>query len=515
MKKYNAIVFWVLLALIMVWGLALRSVELVNGNFLFGLDHGRDYLAAYNIVENRKITLIGAEAGSGAAGINGIFHGPGYFYLISIAYMLFHGNPIGAEIFMTIFGMSALAVAAWVGYKISGKTASLLFAFFVSISPLIVSQSRFIWSSHPITVFVILAIFFVYKIADNPKIYAPLALFMSGFTYNSQLGVAVPLTISVLFAIIFIYKIRDWKVYGYCFIALAVAYFPMILFEIRHGFMAARSAISYVMTGGSGGSIFDPMRISKHKFDYWNNFYNTFTFEFGWIPWATQMIFLKVMMPVAALGLFFVKEKKSIKFIYFLLLMIITTWIGFLFLNNTVWDYYLTHLRIGYILLFVYAIIALLRIHKKSVITNVGIIISAIFIFVLVVGSIFRQYITYTLDLRDSGVIDKIQGKKTVIDMLYNDAKGEPFSVFIFVPPIYTFPYDYLFMTYGKQKYGYVPLAEKKGLAYLIIEPDNGQPWRQKGWLETVVQGGETIWKKTVLNGILIEKRIYSYEKSD
>ena len=69
--------------------------------------------------------------------------------------------------------------------------------------------------------------------------------------------------------------------------------------------------------------------------------------------------------------------------------------------------------------------------------------------------------------------------------------------------------YDYLFKTYGKQTYGYEPDREKRGLAYLIIEPDNDKPWRQKGWLETVVQGGETVWVNTLLNGLILEKRKY------
>jgi hypothetical protein len=81
------------------------------------------------------------------------------------------------------------------------------------------------------------------------------------------------------------------------------------------------------------------------------------------------------------------------------------------------------------------------------------------------------------------------------------------------MPSVYTWPYDYLFKTYGKQKYGYEPGNEKKGIAYLIIEPDDSKPWRQQGWLETVVQGGKTVWIKTLLNGLLLEKRMYSYEK--
>lgn len=507
-------IYLILVSIIIIWGIALRSVELINGNFLFGLDHGRDYLAAYNIVENHKLTLIGAEAGSGVAGINGIFHGPGYFYLIALAYILFHGNPIGAEIFMVLFGVGTTVLASWVGYKIFGKTGSVLCTFFVVISPLIVSQSRFIWSSHPITLFVLLALYFVYKIDDNPRLYVPLSLFTAGFTYHSQLGVAVPLLMAIVVAVPLVYRITDWRVYCYGFLAVIAAFLPMLIFESRHGFMAVRAGIAYMATAGSGTSIFEPIRFSHHKFDYWNNFYNTFTFEFGWIPWNIQMVFLKIMMPCVAVSLWFVRGARHRKFVAFLLFMSMVTWIGFLFLNNTVWDYYMTHTRIGYILLFVYAIVTMIFHYSHSLFAKLALVVSIVFLVILSIGSVFRQYITYTIDLHDTNVIDKIKGKKMVIDSLYQDAHGQPFSVFIFVPPIYTFPYDYLFKTYGKQTYGYEPGYMKTGLAYLLIEPDNGQSWRQKGWLETVVQGGETVWKKTMLNGLIVEKRIYPYEKN-
>lgn len=496
------------IVLILLWGIALRIVELINGNFLFGHDHGRDYLAAYNIVENHKLTLIGAEAGSGVAGINGIFHGPGYFYLISLAYILFHGNPIGAQIFMLLFGIAAMILASWVGYKIMGTVGSVLMLFFVAVSPLIVSQSRFIWSSHPITVFVIFALYCTYRIADKPKVYAPLSVFIAAFTYHSQLGVAVPLVFSILLSIPLVYSVRDWKIYFSCFVSLILAFFPMIYFDTRHGFMATKSAIAYISSGGSvTGSMFSLLRVTSHVFDYWNNFYNTFTFEFGWIPWSTQMIFLYTSLPFVVLTLFMVKERKLKQFIHMLVLMCMFTWISYYLLNNTVWDYYLTHTRIAYIFFYTIAGVTLYHKYQRNAFVKLGIFVYSIFFIVLCVGSVFRMYISYTQDIRDYGVYEKIQGKRFVLDTIYKDAEGLPFSVFIFIPSVYTWPYDYLFKTYGKQTYGYEPGSKKKSLAYLIIEPDLSQPWRQKGWLETVVQGGSLVWEKTILNGLILIKK--------
>jgi hypothetical protein len=73
--------------------------------------------------------------------------------------------------------------------------------------------------------------------------------------------------------------------------------------------------------------------------------------------------------------------------------------------------------------------------------------------------------------------------------------------------PIYTYPYDYLFQTYGGQKYGYVPGSVKKGLVYLIIEPDSSKPWTYKGWLETVIVGGTIVKTETLPTGQIVQLR--------
>jgi hypothetical protein len=520
--------FYGLMICLFLWGVALRAPEILSGNFLFGHDHGRDYLAAYSIAVNHKMTLIGAEAGSGVAGINGVFHGPGYFYLMALSYILFSGNPMGGEFFMFLFGLFAMIAAGYVGYTMMGKAGALLSLFFVAVSPLIVSQSRFIWSSHPITVFVILALYFVYKIADNPKIYAPLAVFTAAFTYHSQLGVAVPLTVPIFLSLITIYRIKDIRVYVYCVVAFAVALLPMALFDARHGLMATKSLITYLMTGGTGVShtpILDPIRLASHKFDYWNNFYNTFTFEFGMVPWSVQMNTLFLSIPAVIAGIVMIKDGKLRKFTIHIIIMTVFTCGAYLLLNNTVWDYYLTHTRIGYIMLWTIGGVGLYSFLRNSWTgektpvlqkTVVGIAASlyCLFLIVLLSGSIFRQYVNYTIDIHDSNSFEKIQGKYAAIDLIYNDADKKPFSVYEFVPSIYTWAYQYLFATYGLKKYGYAPTdvgdkpkAGLHGTVYLIMEKGNAL-WLN-GWLDTVVVGGKSEWKKTILNGLIIEKRIY------
>ena len=113
----------------------------------------------------------------------------------------------------------------------------------------------------------------------------------------------------------------------------------------------------------------------------------------------------------------------------------------------------------------------------------------------------------YTKEIYDEGGAAKIKGKIEAIDFIYQDAKLEKFNVLVFMPPIYTYPYDYLFWWYGQKKYSYVPGSEKTGLFYLLIEPDGSKPWSHKGWMETVVKSGTVVWTKELPSGLIVEKR--------
>jgi len=110
-------------------------------------------------------------------------------------------------------------------------------------------------------------------------------------------------------------------------------------------------------------------------------------------------------------------------------------------------------------------------------------------------------------DLKDYGGDAKIRGKQDAFDYIYKDARGQQFGLFVFSPPVYTYPYDYLASWYGKSKYGYLPTTSKKGLFYLLIEVDGSKPWSYVGWEQTVIKEGEVVSFKKLPSGLIIEKR--------
>jgi len=498
-----------LIAIIFLWGVALRSIEVITGNYLFGFDVGRDLLVARDIVVNHKLTLIGAEIGSGSAGINGVFQGPGYYYLLAVVYFLFGGNPYGALLTMFVFGVVSLALVYVTVQKIFGQANAIVALFLAGISPLIVSQSRFVWAPHPATLFIVLMLYFAYMIPKRPRLYVPLALLSAGLTYNFEFAMTVPMVIAILIALPLVYRVKDVRTYLYAIGSLVAVFSPMVFFEMRHNWMATRSLLSYTASPGSVGNDIWFLRITDHLGPYIANAANSFIYEHGFIPQQLYAWLCGALL--IALGILAWKtiDRAKRQFFQFCFLLLITSYVVLLGLNNTIWDYYLIHAHFIYMYVFAYVVVFSFREMRKSMWLKMIFGVLTIFLISMIVSSSWRMMISYTYDFHDLGGVEKILGKKIAIDYVYKDAHGQPFSEFTFMAPIYTYPYDYLFQTYALHKYGYAPGNQKKGLVYLIIEPDSSKPWTYKGWLETVIVGGKIIKTVTLPTGHIIQERLF------
>src|SRR3989338_10602662 len=135
----------ILLLFILSIALLPRSIEVLNKNYIFGFDQGRDYLAVKNIVIDHKLTLIGSEVGAGAAGLSGIFQGPFHYYFLSIPFILTKGNPYGGVVLMFLFSISSVIFLYFLGKKIFGIVGGIVAALIMSLSPMFIAKARFVW----------------------------------------------------------------------------------------------------------------------------------------------------------------------------------------------------------------------------------------------------------------------------------------------------------------------------------------------------------------------------------
>lgn len=491
LKKFLPII---LILLLIFLSITPRSVEVINGNFLFLLDQGRDYIAVKSIVSDHKLTLIGAEIGYGFAGLQGVFHGPFYFYFLSIPFILFNGDPYGGLLLMFAFGILTIVLSFFFAKRVLGTMGAIVMALLVSISPSLISQSRFIWSPHPSSFLIVAAFYFIYLSHKRKGLPIFLAAFFSGFLYNFEIAIAAPFCMTLVLYMIFVVKLRQIKQYVFLVGGFVTALLTFIFFELRHSFQAVKGVISYFLTSGHNVSLrSNPLRL----FEY--TFFDSF---------PRQSLFplsLLILIFISAVLLFLVKEKRrDIKyFLLFLILLIATTFIAFLFVRTHIFEYYLIHINFVFIFIFSYLLIS--SYNKKEL--HFKILFTGFFVVFLIYGTL-SGINTFKRDLSDYGGMVKIKGKIDALDYIYTDAKEERFGLLIFSPPIYTYPYDYLIWWYGQRRYGYLPHQEKRGIFYLLIERDSSQPWTYKGWLETVIKSGTIIKEIELPSGFIIQKRL-------
>lgn len=497
----NKTVQIVLLILILGISLLSRSIEVLNKNYIFGFDQGRDYLAVKNIVIDHKFTLIGSEVGAGAAGLSGIFQGPLHYYFLSIPFVLTKGDPYGGLVLMFVLSMVSVAFSYILGKRIFGAIGGLVMALLMSLSPMFVAQARFVWNSNPSTLFILLAFYFMYLgLLEKKTKYIFLSAFFSGFIYNFQFAVSIPLCIALITYYVFIVKLRGIKKYAVLLLGFVFAFLPMFLFEARHNFMGIKGFIMYIFSPKEAGASLLPTQ--KIISDHFNSFFNAFIDVFPKDIISPFILLLIVLIP----SIYFLYKEKDIrikKFVSFLFLLFPIYFLAFFFFRNAIWVYYLIALNITHMLLFSYSVASAFR--KNNQILKIFYVAFLLFILIRTLPMLVR---VFNYDVRDYGGTAKIKGKVDVIDFIYKDAKGEKFSLFIFSPPIYTYPYDYILWWHARSKYGYMPDSIKTGTFYTLIEKDNDQPWRHKGWLETVIKDGNIIWEEELSSGFIVQKRV-------
>lgn len=498
----NKIIFIFFLLLLVYLSLFPRITETLSHNFVFGFDQGRDYLAAKSIVVDHKLTLIGSELGAGSAGLTGLFHGPFYFYLLSGAFLLFGGNPYGGIVVMFILGIATIVLSFFVGKKILGVLGGYVFALLIAASPPLIAQSRFFWNSYPSSVFIVLVFYFVYRSTIlRKKFDIFLSAFFSAFIYNFQTGIAVPLVITFFLYSIFILRIRKAREYFLIVSGYTLAFLPLVLFELRHDFQGARGLTTYLFNDKNAHA--EKFSAVNLLLDHVGSFFYNFSDSFPKTPFPWWLVAIAIFVP---LFYFWYKEREPALrlFMVYLLCLPLVAFFVFIPLRNSVYPYYLYALTFVYLFFFAYVLSRAITKRNPMILATI-LILSAWFL----LSASMNAYKVYSADVKDYGGDAKIAGKIDAIDYIYNDAKGKPFNILFFSPPVYTYPYDYLLWWHGKKQYNYVPGNEKKGTVYLLIEQDHTKPWSYKGWLETVIIEGRVEKTLTLPSGLIVQKRLF------
>lgn len=481
-------------------GSLIRLVETANGNYVFGFDQGLDFMAARSIAVDHKITLIGAEAGAGFAGLPGVFHGPGYRYMLAFLLFVSRGNPYGAIVGLAMLSIVTLWAIYRLGKNIFGQITAGVLLVLAAVSPPLSAQARMIWAPNYSAVVALPFLYSLWVARKKTFVGVFLAALFAALLYHFELPMAAPAMLMTVLYFAFILKLRDGRFWIAVLAGFFIGMLPMLLFESRHGWGVVRGILAYG-TRVSETSVVSPFFPLKELMGDGNAIISTiresFLFPVSWIrrvfPW---------ILVGGTLWYAYVEKKKDIQaFVYGLVLLIFSHLLIFYPYRGPVYAHYLTLLYFVYPILGAYLVVRAL--HGK---------ISRWFVYagavLLVIGVSMQFPKTIIADYHDFGGTAKIRGKTEALDVIYTDAAGNPFGLLVFTPPVVPYAYEYLAKWYGKNTYGYVPSFEKKPVYYLLIEPDPEKPWSYNGWLETVIKTGTVIRTWNLASGFIIQKRL-------
>lgn len=447
-------------------------VYFISQNLFFGPEQGRDFLVIKNIVINHDLTLIGAKTD-----IDGIFHGPIYYYLATFPFLLSNGSPIFVSLFFIAINSLTVFLIYSLGREMFNKRVGIFSAIMFTFSFGAIVYAR--WLSNPPLSIPLSALYFLFlyrflKGHSLSLIWASIVFFLLGEV--ELLNFIFCGMITLLIIIFYNNEFRKQKLSNLIisFLILIIGSLGnYILFDLRHNFLIGKNLLKLV-SGGSGHYISYSESITSNLLGL-NSSFSSFV-----IPFHLTSSFFVLIFGITLLIRHLKGNKKSATV---LLLWLLVPLIALIILKHSVLEHFFVFVGVGTILT---TALIIDSIWKRKKIFGIALLLSIIglnlYTWKISIPANINIFFQSTQpELRFS---DQLK----VIDKIYDRINGKSFSF-----QSYTIPYwsqdgwKYLFWYYGKQRYGYEPISINEKTLFVIIQDDPSNRNFQKNWLNDTV----------------------------
>ncbi|HSX40262.1 MAG TPA: glycosyltransferase family 39 protein [Candidatus Saccharimonadales bacterium] len=454
-------------------------------NLFFGPEQGIDFLVVKDIVVSHKLTLIGAKTD-----VSGIFHGPIYYYISAVPFVISHGDPLFILGFLIFINSLTVILVYLLGKEMFSKRVGIFTALLYTPSFMIIVYSRGL-STHPLVIpLETLFFLFLLKFLKGRRIYLLLAAIVFGLTGQAEfLNFLFISVVSIFFIASNFSKLKKQNPLYLllCFVTLLIfsgaTYF---LFDIRHQFLMSKSVLT-LLSGKSGYYTPLGVTISQASSAFVSLFSNTL------LPFSSFGGLLAIAI-VATVAFKTFKEKN--KKLLLLLVWLFAPLVVLLILHHAILDQFFVFSIIAVVLC---AAVCIEVIFEKSKYVGGGLLAVVLLFALLNWNSTIAQNRNIFFQAPQPDL--RLSDETRVINTICNDSQGS------FSYQAYTIPYwesqgwDYLFWVYGQQKFGYAPTKNGQKF-YVIIQDDPGNKSFQQAWIKNTVSTWGTV-RKTWRFGIL------------
>lgn len=484
--------------IIWLFGFFLRSYR-QSDLLTFHYDQGRDAQIASDILAFRNLPAIGPTTG-----IEGLFLGPFWFYLITPGYFLSSGHPAGASIFISFLESLTIPLIFLIIKKYFYSTkAAYLGAILWAFSNFLIRSSRWFSNPSPLPFFVLLILFCLLKVfRDKDARFFPPIFLLLGLTLQLEAASAVFFIPTIL--IFFLLNIRSVKLEASSYlkgiILFLVLLLPQLAFELKNNFFITRSFLNFIFgkTNTNTGSSWAIPTISFAQ-NRLLTFYNAF---FSKLDTNVTQLSL-ILFVIFVLSLFLLIKKRSDNLLVQLSLLWTFVPLACLmfFVGNygNLYDYYLTGFFPSFIILFSMSLFAFKKLYISLALTFI-----TLFIF-------FQGNYIYVRDYLSAGVDGPehitLGNQVQSIEKICELSKDKNYNLSIYVPPVIPHSYNYLFNWYQQKGKCNIPSQSNEPYILTLYEVDPPNPHRLDSWLDQISLDS-SVTSQTKYGGIFVEERL-------
>ncbi|MGI5841553.1 MAG: ArnT family glycosyltransferase [Patescibacteria group bacterium] len=483
--------------LIWLFGFFLRSYR-QSDLLTFHYDQGRDAQIASDILAFRNFPTIGPTTG-----IEGLFLGPFWFYLITPGYFLSSGHPAGASIFISFLESLTIPLIFLIIKKYFSSTkAAYLGAILWAFSNFLIRSSRWFSNPSPLPFFVLLILFCLLKVfQDKDARFFPPIFLLLGLTLQLEAASAVFFIPTVLLFFLLNRKSIVLKVSSYFkgIVLFLILLLPQLAFELKNNFFITRSFLNFIF-GKSNTNTGSSWAIPTLSFaqNRLVNFYNAFFSKLD----TNLTQFSVVLFIIFIFSLFFLLKthrKNLLVQLSFLWTFVPLAFLMF-FVGNygNLYDYYLTGFFPSFIILFSLSLFSF----KER---YLSLLLAAITLFIFFQGNFIyvRDYLSAGVDGPEHITLgNQIQSIEKICEL----SKDANYNLTIYVPPIIPNSYNYLLTWYQNNGKCSPPSPQNEPYLLTLYEVDPPHPERLKNWIDQI-SSYSLLTNRYQYGGIFVEER--------
>lgn len=447
-----------------------RLPSLLSHYVAYTYDQGRDFIAGANIILLHKIPFIGPTTG-----VNGLFHGSWWYYLLAIPYILFRGAPIGFYWFNFIIQFAFFIVLIIFLKKEYGVLVSLLFGLFIAIAPYFNFMSLFVGNNSMVLPSLLIFLICNYYLFKNKKI-SPILLFITGFslalTGEFELSFGIFLIPLYFIALLLFRSLRTTFLQkkGLFFLfGLMSGFLPRILFELKNSFSQTKVLLSFLIHPKLYNNPAPYIsRVSERWILFKQYYFEMFSERYFAYVFLISIIVIAIITVISV-----IRKKTKIQPVFFFYTYLLG---GLFFLATLYKDFFWKNYYEGihYIFLFIFISLIGQYVQKKYILIKRSILLSLLFgFYALGIVSARNTYIY-------KPPFDGLQVHESVVNYINkNQDQHQEYCLRIYTPSVIPHTYNYLFLA-NKMK----PSSEwVNGACWFIIEADSFKERRQT-WLD-------------------------------